>query len=63
MAEVRSPPTLPWRVITHCKLYKGSNRTGLDLETGEIVPLFHPRRDVWIIHFALGEAMMSDEHR
>ena len=53
-----SPPTLPWRVITHCNLYKGSNLTGIDPETGEIVSLFHPRRDVWIIHFALREAMM-----
>jgi 5-methylcytosine-specific restriction endonuclease McrA len=42
----------------HGNLHKGSNLTGLDPETGEIVPLFHPHRDVWIIHFALREARM-----
>jgi 5-methylcytosine-specific restriction endonuclease McrA len=42
----------------HGNLHKGSNLTCIDPETGEIVPLFHPRRDVWIIHFALREAMM-----
>lgn len=30
---------------------KGPNLTGCDPENGEIVPLFHPRRDRWSDHF------------
>jgi hypothetical protein len=36
-----------------CNLYKGSNLTGIDPETGMIVALFHPRQDVWEQHFAI----------
>jgi hypothetical protein len=35
-----------------CNLRKGPNLTGIDPETGEVVRLFHPRRDVWSDHFA-----------
>jgi 5-methylcytosine-specific restriction endonuclease McrA len=28
-----------------CNLCKGPNLTGIDTLTGEVVPLFHPRRD------------------
>jgi HNH endonuclease len=35
-----------------CNLSKGPNLTGLDRESGRIVPLFHPRRDRWAEHFA-----------
>jgi len=34
-----------------CNLHKGPNLTAIDPETGEIVPLFHPRRDSWQDHF------------
>jgi 5-methylcytosine-specific restriction endonuclease McrA len=34
-----------------CNRYKGPNLTTLDLRTRKIVPLFHPRRDVWTEHF------------
>lgn len=34
-----------------CNLHKGSNLSGIDPETGEIVPLFHPRRQAWQDHF------------
>jgi hypothetical protein len=34
-----------------CNAYKGPNLSSIDHETGEIVPLFHPRRDVWTDHF------------
>ena len=34
-----------------CNLGKGSNLTGIDPETGEITPLYHPRRDRWDEHF------------
>ncbi len=36
----------------HCNLHKGPNLPGIDPEMGEIVRLFHPRRDAWIDHFA-----------
>jgi len=34
-----------------CNLRKGPNLTGVDPITGELVPLFHPRRDRWAEHF------------
>lgn len=34
-----------------CNLHKGPNLSGLEPETGELVPLFHPRRDRWNEHF------------
>jgi hypothetical protein len=34
-----------------CNLNKGPNLTGLDPGTGQLVPLFHPRRDPWPDHF------------
>jgi hypothetical protein len=36
-------------------LRKGPNLTGIDPATGEIVPLFHPRRDRWSDHFVFQE--------
>lgn len=36
-----------------CNAYKGPNLTSIDPESGETVPLFHPRRDVWDDHFVL----------
>lgn len=35
----------------HCNRFKGPNIAGVDPETGQIVRLFHPRRDVWSEHF------------
>jgi 5-methylcytosine-specific restriction endonuclease McrA len=37
----------------HCNLHKGSNLSGIDPMTGQIVPLFHPRRQHWQEHFEL----------
>ena len=34
-----------------CNLRKGPNLTGVDPLSGELVPLFHPRRDRWAEHF------------
>ncbi len=34
-----------------CNLYKGPNLTGIDPESGEIIVLFHPRRQRWSDHF------------
>ncbi|HEY2411998.1 MAG TPA: HNH endonuclease signature motif containing protein [Pirellulaceae bacterium] len=34
-----------------CNRYKGPNLAGIDPETGNMVALFHPRRDAWEDHF------------
>lgn len=34
-----------------CNAFKAARREGSDAETGETVPLYHPRRDVWDEHF------------
>lgn len=34
-----------------CNTHKGPNLSGLDPQTGELTPLFHPRRDRWQDHF------------
>ena len=34
-----------------CNIHKGPNIASVDPDTGEIVPLFHPRRDTWSEHF------------
>ena len=39
-----------------CNAHKGPNLTGIDPETGEIVPLFHPRDHIWEEHFRVSEA-------
>ncbi|MBI1901054.1 MAG: HNH endonuclease [Planctomycetia bacterium] len=36
-----------------CNLYKGTNLTAIDPETGEIQALFNPRRQAWDTHMAL----------
>jgi hypothetical protein len=35
----------------HCNRFKGPNIAGIDPQSGEIVRLFHPRRDVWAENF------------
>ncbi|MDZ4763024.1 MAG: HNH endonuclease signature motif containing protein [Chloroflexota bacterium] len=42
-----------------CNRHKGSDLTSLDPATGEIVRLFHPRRDVWAEHFRLNDALIE----
>jgi len=34
-----------------CNLCKGPNLSGVDPMSGEVVPLFHPRRGQWAEHF------------
>ena len=34
-----------------CSLRKGARQAAPDPETGDSVPLFHPRRDLWEMHF------------
>ena len=38
-----------------CNLHKGANLSGIDPHTGAIVELFHPRRDIWTVHFAFND--------
>lgn len=37
---------------SHCNLHKGPNLAGIDPITGQLTPLFHPRRQIWDEHFA-----------
>jgi hypothetical protein len=39
-----------------CNRYKGPNLSGVDSDSGQVVPLFHPRRDNWNEHFEWNEA-------
>jgi hypothetical protein len=34
-----------------CNNHKGPNIAGIDSQTGDVTPLFHPRRDRWEDHF------------
>jgi hypothetical protein len=34
-----------------CNAHKGANAAGFDPDTGDLVPLFNPRRDAWADHF------------
>lgn len=36
---------------SHCNLHKGPNLSGIDPDTGNVEPLFHPRRQRWAEHF------------
>lgn len=36
-----------------CNRHKGTNLAGIDPDTRELSPLFHPRREQWAAHFAL----------
>jgi hypothetical protein len=35
----------------HCNVFKGSDISGLDPQTGKLTALFHPRRQKWSRHF------------
>ena len=43
---------LAWTCLP-CNRYKGSDLSSIDIETGRLVRLFHPRRDSWKRHFRL----------
>jgi len=42
-----------------CNRYKGSDFASFDPETDKIIPLFHPRRDVWEDHFRLNGTIIE----
>jgi len=41
-----------------CNLFKGSNLTGIDPQTGELERLFDPRGQAWTEHFELQGSMI-----
>ena len=41
-------------VCTRCNQFKGSKTHAVDPQTGEAVPLFNPRAQVWAEHFVWG---------
>ena len=41
-----------------CNNLKGSDLASVDLETGRVVRLFHPRKDRWSRHFRLEGALI-----
>src|SRR5258708_26084833 len=43
----------------YCNTHKGPNVAGVDPESGDIVRLFHPRRDVWEEHFYWVDALLK----
>ncbi len=55
-AEKHDGPTIEWNLClacADCNRNKGSDICSLDPETGDVVALFHPRRDHWADHFQL----------
>jgi hypothetical protein len=36
-----------------CNLHKGTNLSGIDPQTGQLIEIFHPRRHAWSEHFEL----------
>ena len=41
-----------------CNRHKGSDLASLDLDSQQVVLLFHPRRDSWVTNFALEKALI-----
>jgi 5-methylcytosine-specific restriction endonuclease McrA len=42
-----------------CNLHKADCTTSTDPATGEVVPLFHPRKHAWDDHFAWSDARLE----
>lgn len=58
VAQKHGGPTEPGNLALACALcnkHKGSDLTSVDPETGDIIPLYHPRRDIWSDHFKLDQ--------
>jgi len=54
---VSHPDNLCW-ACTSCNLHKGPNIAGIDRQTDQLVPLFHPRQQVWEEHFEWNDAVI-----
>ena len=46
-----------------CNLHKGPNIAGVDFESGELVALFHPRKQNWEEHFWWRQAYLAPKGR
>ncbi len=44
-----------------CNAYKGPLTAVVSPDTGQLVPLFHPRQDDWSEHFAWQGAMLTEK--
>ena len=53
-----SDDNLAWACF-HCNRFKGSEVGAVDNETGQLVPLFNPRRQAWFDHFRLDGATIE----
>ena len=42
-----------------CNQHKGSDLTSIDPQTGQVTPLFHPRRECWFDHFRLASTQIE----
>jgi len=42
-----------------CNKYKGSDIASIDVESDDVVRLYHPRRDNWYEHFLLSAAKIT----
>ncbi|WP_437672300.1 HNH endonuclease [Sorangium sp. So ce131] len=54
LPEAAGGPTVEenlWLSCSRCNQFKGAQTSARDPETGESVPLFNPRRDLWGDHF------------
>jgi 5-methylcytosine-specific restriction endonuclease McrA len=55
-------PVNPALACDRCNSHKGTNLTGIDPETGEIVPLCNPRQHLWEEHFRLSDVTIARFH-
>jgi hypothetical protein len=53
MDDAQDDPQFLCLACNRCNAYKGTNLASIDPETGQQVPLFHPRNDSWQDHFSL----------
>ena len=44
---------------SNCNLHKGTNLSGIDPLTSTIIPLYHPRTDLWEAHFEYQGALIG----
>lgn len=53
-----SVDNLAWACF-HCNRYKGSEVGAFSTETGQLTPLFNPRKHIWDEHFVLDRGMIA----
>ena len=51
------PSNLAW-ACSRCNRHKGTNLSGVDPDSDEVVRLFHPRRERWQEHFEMVGAII-----